>query len=156
MTAHHYNATITWTGAAKGPAANYATFSREYRAEISGKVALAGSADPSFKGDPKLHNPEEMLLIALSACHMLTYLAYAALKKVVVVSYEDAATGTLEVERSTGQFSEVVLHPVVTIAKGSDLAAAEALHENAHKDCFVARSVNFPVRHVAKIIEAAN
>ena len=155
MPAHSYNAHIVWTGAAKGPAANYATYSREFRAEISGKTALSGSADPSFKGDASLHNPEDLLLISLSTCHMLTYLAYAALKKVVVVSYEDAATGTLQVERTTGQFSEVVLHPVVTIAKGSDAALAEALHENAHHDCFISRSVNFPVRYEPKIVEAA-
>jgi organic hydroperoxide reductase OsmC/OhrA len=152
MAAHNYNATITWTGAAKGPTANYASFSRDYTATISGKAVIKGSADPSYKGDPALHNPEDMLLMALGACHMLTYLAYAALKKVVVVSYEDAATGTLEVERTTGQFKEVVLHPVVTIAKGSDAALAQALHEDAHRDCFIARSVNFTVRHEPKIV----
>lgn len=155
MPAHSYNAHIVWTGGEKGPAADYATFSRDYRAQVPGKAAIAGSADPSYKGDPALHNPEDLLLIALSACHMLTYLAYAALKKVVVVSYEDQATGTLTVEKSTGQFSEVVLHPVVAIAKGSDKALAEALHENAHHNCFIARSVNFPVRYEPRIIEAA-
>jgi len=155
MPAHAYNAHIVWTGAAKGPAANYATYSREFRAEISGKPALAGSADPSYKGDAGLHNPEDMLLVALSSCHMLTYLAYAALKKVVVIAYEDAATGTLTVERNAGQFTEVVLHPKVTIAKGSDAALATALHENAHHDCFISRSVNFPVRYEPTIVEAA-
>jgi organic hydroperoxide reductase OsmC/OhrA len=149
---HRYNAQILWTGAAKGPAASYATYSREFRAEIAGKAALAGSADPSFKGDTALHNPEELLLIALSACHMLTYLAHAALKKVVVVSYEDAATGTMQVEHGTGQFTEVVLHPAVRIAKGSDAALAQALHENAHRDCFISRSVNFPVRYEPTIL----
>ena len=156
MPAHSYKARLTWTGAAKGPTANYATFSREFRVEIEGKPAFAGSADPAYKGDPALHNPEDMLLSALSACHMLTYLAYAALKKLPVLAYEDAATGMLTVERNTGQFSEVVLHPKVTIAKGADAALAKALHENAHSDCFIARSVNFPVRHEPVIVEAAD
>jgi organic hydroperoxide reductase OsmC/OhrA len=155
MTAHSYTAHLLWTGAAKGPTLNYAGYSREYRAEIAGKTSLTGSADPGFKGDPALHNPEELLLVALSACHMLTYLAQAALKKVVVVAYEDAATGTMQVERGLGQFTEVVLHPVVTIAKGSDETLALSLHEAAHDGCFIARSVNFPVRYEPRIIAGA-
>lgn len=156
MSTHAYNATITWTGAAQGPTLSYASYTREFRAEIAGKVALMGSADPGFKGDPALHNPEDLLLISLSSCHMLTYLAQAALKKLVVVAYEDSASGTMVVDKGHGQFTEVVLRPVVTIAKGSDAAAALALHENAHDGCFIARSVNFPVRHEPKIIEAAS
>src|SRR5262249_22648141 len=116
MTAHRYNSHLVWTGAAKGPTANYASFSRDYQIEISGKPPVLGSADPGFKGDPARHNPEDMLLMALSACHMLTYLAYAAMRKIVIVAYEDAATGTIQVEKAAGQFTEVVLNPVVTVA----------------------------------------
>jgi organic hydroperoxide reductase OsmC/OhrA len=148
---HGYAAKLTWTGAAQGPTRTYQAYSREYRVEIAGKPALTGSADPTFRGDPALHNPEELLVASLSSCHMLTYLAHAALSKLVVVAYEDDATGTMALEGTGGRFTEVVLHPRVTVAAGSDLALAERLHERAHADCFIANSVNFPVRHEAEI-----
>ena len=47
----------------------------------------------------------------------------------------------------SGRFTSVVLHPVVTVAAGSDVERARALHEEAHRLCYIARSVNFPVRH---------
>jgi organic hydroperoxide reductase OsmC/OhrA len=149
--AHHYQTRLTWTGAAAGGTTDYKAYSRAYRADIDGKPALAGSADPAFRGDPKLHNPEDLLLVALASCHMLSYLALAALEGLVVTAYEDGASGTMQQEGRGGRFTEVVLRPRVTLAPGSDLARAEALHEDAHRTCFIANSVNFPVRHEASV-----
>ncbi|WP_193367006.1 OsmC family protein [Pelagibius marinus] len=148
---HHYQAKLTWTGAAAGGTADYKSYSREYRADFEGKPSLTGSADPAFRGDPKLHNPEDLLLVALSSCHMLSYLALAALEGLEVVAYADEAAGTMQQEGRGGRFTEVVLHPRVTLAPGSDLERAEALHEEAHATCFIANSVNFPVRHDATV-----
>lgn len=152
---HRYEAKLTWSGADQGPVREYAGYAREYRVEIPGKPALRGSADPGFRGDPALHNPEDLLVAALSACHMLTYLALCARAKVEVLAYEDEASGTMVLEGAGGRFSEVVLRPRVTVAPGSDLDRARALHEGAHDNCFIARSVNFPVRHEAQVSEAA-
>ncbi len=152
---HHYRAELTWTGAAQGSTRDYRSYSREYRAELEGKPAITASADPSFRGDAKLLNPEEMLLVALSGCHMLSYLALAALEGLEVVAYADSASGTMIQEGPSGHFKEVTLHPRVTIAKGADPARAEALHAAAHETCFIANSVNFPVRHEAEITVAA-
>jgi organic hydroperoxide reductase OsmC/OhrA len=147
---HHYAAHLVWTGGAQGPTKDYASYSREHVVRIEGKPDLVGSADPHFRGDPERHNPEDWLVAALSACHMLTYLAICARKGIAVVSYEDAASGTMALEGGGGHFTEVVLRPRVTLAAGSDARAAEALHEDAHKYCFIAASVNFPVRHEAE------
>lgn len=149
---HHYQVQVTWTGAAGGGTADYKSYSREYRADFPGKPSITGSADPTFRGDPKLHNPEDMLVLALSACHMLSYLALAALEGLEITSYEDDARGTMQQEGRGGRFTEVVLRPRVTLAPGADRARAEALHEAAHKTCFIANSVNFPVRHEAQIL----
>jgi len=149
--AHHYEAKLTWTGAAAGPTRDYKSYSREYRVEFDGKPPMTGSADPAFRGDPALHNPEELLLVALSSCHMLSYLALAALEGLEVVAYEDAAGGTMQQEGRGGRFTEVVLRPRVLLAPGSDPARAETLHEDAHETCFIANSVNFPVRHEATV-----
>ena len=90
-------------------------------------------------------------MVALSSCHMLSYLALAALEGLTVAAYEDAASGTMQEEGRGGRFTEVVLRPRVTLAPGSDLARAEALHEEAHNICYIANSVNFPVRHEATV-----
>ncbi|MCC6245453.1 MAG: hypothetical protein IT353_21645 [Gemmatimonadaceae bacterium] len=67
---HHYETRLSWLGTT----ASYEHYSRRWVADIDGKSSLVGSADPHFHGDPSLHNPEDLLLAALSACHCLTYL----------------------------------------------------------------------------------
>lgn len=152
---HDYRLHLAWTGAAQGPTTSYTSYAREYRIDVDGKPALRGSSDPMFRGDATLHNPEDLLLAALSSCHLLSYLALAARRGVQVVDYEDAATGTMAFEGGGGHFTEVVLRPRVTIAAGSDPALAAELHHEAHATCFIASSVNFPVRNEAEIVVAA-
>ena len=151
---HEYAVQVSWIGAAEGPTSSYAGYSREYRIDIPGKPALRGSADPTFRGDPALHNPEEMLVAALSACHMLSYLALCARARISVVAYDDRASGSMTTAGGGGRFTEVVLRPRVVLEPGSDLAKARALHEEAHAVCFIANSVNFPVRHEAEVTGA--
>jgi len=144
---HDYSATVKWTGARSGPTTSYHSYSREYEYRCGEKAPVRGSADPIFRGDGTLYNPEEMLVIALSTCHLLSYLADCARADVHVVSYEDDASGTMTIKDGKLRFTDVVLRPRVTIAKGSSLEKARALHEAAHEECYVAASVNFPVRH---------
>ena len=150
---HRYAATLRWTGAARGPTSSYASYSREYLAEIAGKPPLRGSADPTYRGDPTLHNPEDLLLVALSACHMLSYLALCARVRIDVVAYEDEAAGIMAMKDGKVRFTEIVLRPRVTLAAGADRAKALTLHHEAHEICFIASSVNFPIRHEATIAE---
>jgi organic hydroperoxide reductase OsmC/OhrA len=143
---HHYEAHVVWTGAARGPTSSYEAYSRDLRAEVDGKPPIEGSSDPSFRGDPGRYNPEDLLVVALSACHMLSYLHLCASAGIEVTAYEDRARGTMAIKDRRLRFVDVVLEPRVTIAKG-DLEKAIALHEEAHAQCFIASSVNFPVRH---------
>lgn len=152
---HEYRAELIWTGAAEGPVKDYTGYARAYTVEIPGKPPLEGSADPMFRGDPALYNPEDMLVAALSACHMLTYLALCARAGIEVRAYGDSASGTMVLEGGGGRFTEVTLRPRVEVAPGSDLARARALHEAAHGNCFIANSVNFPVRNEPDVREAA-
>lgn len=142
---HCYQVSVVWSGAAHGPTRDDKSYSREHRIEIAGKPVIEGSSDPGFRGDAGRHNPEEMLVAAISSCHMLWYLHLCALKGVLVTSYTDMAEGTMIEEPRNGRFTEVVLRPTVTIAGASDPARAEALHGPAHAECFIANSVNFPV-----------
>ena len=147
---HHFAAHLVWTGAAQGPTSSYEAYSRDYRAVVEGKPPLEGSADPVFRGDAGRYNPEDLLVMSLSACHMLSYLHLCARAGIEVVAYEDRASGTMAIKDKRMRFVDVLLAPKVTIAKG-DPAKAAALHEQAHGACFIANSVNFPVRHDATI-----
>ena len=149
MSEHRFAARLTWTGAIAGPVRDYDSYSREFRVDIAGKPPLTGSAAGAFRGSEALHNPEDLLVAALAACHCLSYLALCARAGIVVESYEDGATGVMawDPERKVMRFREVVLHPIVRIADQADLDRARTLHSRAHHECFIANSVNFPVRH---------
>ena len=148
MTRHVYTANVIWTGNLGEGTTGYRAFSRDYDIACEGKPIVKGSSDPNYLGDATRHNPEDMLLASLSACHMLWYLHLCAVNKIVVTAYEDQPEGAMEVvSGSDGRFTGVVLRPRVTIAAGSDAARAESLHEVANSKCFVANSVNFPVEH---------
>lgn len=144
---HHYATTLEWNG---NTGLGYPDYGRTHTIRIAGKSDLIVTADPAFLGDPTKHNPEDLLVAALSSCHLLTYLALCARARIVVTSYRDAATGTMVTPPGDlGHFIEVVLHPEVTVADASMIAKAMELHDPAHKYCFIANSVNFPVRHEA-------
>jgi organic hydroperoxide reductase OsmC/OhrA len=143
---HEYHARIDWTGNAGTGTDTYASYRREYRIDIHGKPPLTGSADPKFRGDGALHNPEDLFVAAVAACHMLTYLALCARRGVQVVGYRDAAVGSLALEPAGGgRFERVVLRPDVTIADGADGDLAAALHAEAHDQCVIAQSCRVPI-----------
>jgi organic hydroperoxide reductase OsmC/OhrA len=148
---HHFSAKLSWTGAAKGTTSSYESYSRDHLIEVPGKPPLPGSADKLFRGDSSRHNPEDLLVMSLSACHMLTYLAEAARAGVQVLAYSDEASGTMQLHEGKMRFTEVSLRPQVLIAAGGDPAQAERLHERAHEHCFIASSVNFPVSCDARV-----
>lgn len=152
---HHYRVDVEWTGNRGSGTDGYRNYSRDHLIRIAGKPELAGSSDPAFRGDAAKHNPEDMLVAALSTCHMLSYLHMATVAGVVVTAYTDAAEGSMATEGDGGRFVEVVLRPVVTITAASDPAKAAAAHEAAHHACFIANSVNFPVRCEPRIVVAS-
>jgi organic hydroperoxide reductase OsmC/OhrA len=147
---HSFAVSVEWRGNLGTGTSSYKAFSRDHVVRIDGmhgKHEIEGSAARPFHGDAERWNPEEQVIAALAQCHMLSYLHVATQAGVVVESYTDIATGTLRVNADgSGALTEVVLHPVVTISAG-DLTLAERLHSEAHRLCFIANSVNFPVRH---------
>ena len=154
MKQHHYEVQISWTGNLGQGTSGYRAYGRNHEISAAGKPVLHGSSDPAFRGDPSRYNPEDLLVAALSACHMLSYLHLCAVNDLVVTAYVDRASGVME-ERpdGSGVFIEVTLRPEVTVSVESDTAKALSLHEEAHHLCFIANSVNFPVRHDARIIQ---
>jgi organic hydroperoxide reductase OsmC/OhrA len=142
---HDYRVTVRWNG---DTGAGYRNYARDHDVVVEGKPVLKGSADPAFRGTPERWNPEELLVASLSECHMLTFLSLCARAGVVVTDYVDAASGVMREEAgNSGRFTEVILRPEVTVADPAMVERAEALHRQAHDTCFIANSVNFPVRH---------
>ena len=145
---HDYSTRLVWTGNTGNGTATYQGYSREYKVSIDGKDDMRGSADPMFRGDASLPNPEDMFVAAVSSCHMLSYLALCARKGISVTSYEDNAFGTLLLTADGGgYFEHVTLSPVVTIADAAHYDEAMRLHEAAHNVCYIASSCRCPVNH---------
>ncbi|MBV9266171.1 MAG: OsmC family protein [Acidobacteriaceae bacterium] len=155
MKRHVYETTTVWTGNLGEGTASYRAYSRNHEIRVNGKPVISSSSDPAFRGDPSRYNPEELLVASLSSCHMLWYLHLCADRKIRVVDYEDHASGWMEeAADGGGKFIDVLLRPTVTISNESDKELAHDLHAEAHRLCFIANSVRFPVRHEAEILVA--
>ena len=152
---HSYAVDIEWVGNLGNGTSEYAGYKRDHVIKAKGKVDIMGSADPAFRGDKTRWNPEETLLSSIATCHKLWYLHLCFDTGIVVTAYTDHATGEMEMNADgSGQFSGVILAPTVTISSG-DPELAKALHHKVGALCFIARSVNFPIKHEVTIIEKA-
>lgn len=122
----------------------YDTYGRDHVISFAGGARLEASAAPEYRGEAAKANPEEQLVGALSSCHMLTFLAICARKKLVVDAYDDEAEGVLE-KNAEGRLAvtRVVLRPVVRFAPDVvvDATTLAELHASAHRGCFIASSV---------------
>lgn len=146
MKHHAYTSFIRWTGNTGAGTTGYRDYTRDWDVAVPGKPVISCSNDPMLGGDPAKMNPEDLLLSALSACHMLWYLHLASDAGIVVTAYEDTPEGVGELEASgAARFLAATLRPVITLMPGADLARAQAIHHEIHKVCFIARSVNFPI-----------
>ncbi|MGQ0643088.1 MAG: OsmC family protein [Gemmatimonadaceae bacterium] len=151
-----YATHLTWDGNRATGTRDYASYGREYHISVAGKPDFLGSAALEFRGDPSRYDPEDLLVAAVSACHMLAYLALCARRGIRVVAYEDAAFGELLLDSAAGgAFSEVTLRPHVTIAHAAHEQVALELHREAHARCFIANSCRMPVTHKPTIFVAA-
>ena len=150
---HHYHTRTEWTGNLGAGTAHYTAYSRDHIHRAPGKADIPGSADPAYRGDPARWNPEGLLLAAASACHKLWYLHLCSTAGITVTAYTDHAEAVMDEggNGNAGRFVSAVLKPRVTIAAGSDRAKALELHHEAHRLCFIANSVNFPIECRAEI-----
>ena len=152
---HDFISQVEWTGNRGTGTSAYKDYDRTWDLIVPGKEVVNCSNDPMLGGDPTKYNPEDLLISALSSCHMLWYLHLCSVADIVVTAYKDTPCGIGESEPDgKGRFVEAVLRPVIHITHESDAQRAEEIHEEIHKYCFIARSVNFPVRHEITIIKA--
>ncbi|GAB0156688.1 OsmC family protein [Chryseobacterium sp. Alg-005] len=149
---HHYKTTIQWTGNTGTGTSGYRNYERSHTISVENKAIIQGSSDPAFRGDTTKYNPEEMLLASLSSCHMLWYLHFCSEEGIIVTTYHDHATGIMiETDNGSGHFKEVTLNPEVIVTEESMVEKAKELHHKANEFCFIANSVNFPVKHIPTV-----
>jgi len=146
---HVYRVTNRWTGNQGTGTSSYRAYSRNHELEGEGKqAAIPGSSDPLFRGDPAHYNPEELLVGAASACHMLWVLHFAADAGIAITEYVDEAVGEMiEHSDGSGEFTRIVLHPRMRITDSARAAEAKAIHERVHAVCAIARSLRCPVEY---------
>ncbi len=145
MSPHH--ASVVWTRTSAD--FTYDTYNRAHEIRFKdGAITIPGSGAPMFKGDAERVDPEEAFVASLAACHMLTFLALCARKRLTVEAYEDNAEGFLE-KGANGKFSmtRVTLKPRVRFAPGTEVDAAKLadIHHKSHEECFIANSVKTDV-----------
>ena len=146
---HHYETKIVWTGNLGNGTENYKSYERSHKIVIENKIDLDSSSDAAFLGDKTKHNPEDLLVSAISSCHMLWYLHLCSANGIIVTEYEDNASGKMvESDINGGKFVEVTLKPNVTITDNSKIEKANELHKEANRMCFIANSCNFPIKHI--------
>lgn len=142
---HQYNVSVKWTGNKGNGTSGYKEYDRSHLISIENKPDILGSSDPVFQGDVSKHNPEDLLVSSVSACHMLWYLHLCSESKVKVIDYSDNAKGILKENKKDGYFTEVVLKPVVTVTENFMIDKAMELHKTASERCFISNSLSFPV-----------
>lgn len=137
-----HRVTLTWSRESED--FSFKNYNRSHQWDFGHGITVAASAAPNYQGDPELVDPEQAFVAALSSCHMLTFLAIASQKKLVVDQYEDQASGVLG-KNDAGKMAltEVTLRPRVTFGGENqpDQQVIDQLHDAAHKNCFLANSV---------------
>jgi organic hydroperoxide reductase OsmC/OhrA len=149
MSAHE--ATVVWRRDAE--TFSDGRYSRRHELIFDGGAVIAGSASPQVVrapwSDPSAVDPEEAFVASLASCHMLWFLAIASKRGFVVDRYRDRAVGEMG-RNAEGRLAilRVTLRPDVAFAESSQPTREQldAMHEEAHQECFIANSVRTDVR----------
>lgn len=149
MTTHTYDAHLVWEGSTSG---GYSAYPRAHQASAPPDgPELSLSADPAFRGDGTLLNPEQLVVMAVSSCQLLSFLSVAAQHHVDVVGYVDEARGEMPTENQPMRITTIVLSLVIRVAAGTDVELVKRLVHQAHETCFVAQSLRTEVRVDANV-----
>jgi organic hydroperoxide reductase OsmC/OhrA len=141
-----HKATIEWKR--ETPDFAYQTYNRDHEWSFDAGITVRASAAPAYLGSESCVDPEEAFVASLSSCHMLTFLAIACKKKLVVDRYRDQAVGVLDKD-AAGRLAivKVTLRPEIAFGGERSPTPEELrqLHDQAHHACFIASSVKTEV-----------
>jgi organic hydroperoxide reductase OsmC/OhrA len=141
---HLYQARCAWSGST---GRGYESYGRAHVGwSPPSDTRLTLSADPAFRGDPSLLNPEQLVVLAAASCQLLSFLAVAARARVEVRAYEDDAEGVMPEDATPRRITEIVLRPTIHVAPGTNEERVRDLVEVAHRECFIANSLRADIR----------
>jgi organic hydroperoxide reductase OsmC/OhrA len=140
---HEYRAVVAWRGST---ASGYESYDRTHTGACPPAVpTLTLSADPAFRGDPTHLDPEQLLVLAAASCQLLSFLAVAARARIDVRAYDDEAEAWMPEAARPTRISEIHLRPRIAVAPGTDVARVVQLCDVAHRECYIANTLNCPV-----------
>jgi len=146
---HRYNVTCRWNGST---GVGYEAYGRAHELSAApAEAKLRTSSDPAFRGDPKLLNPEQLLVMAASSCQLLSFLAVAARKRLDVVEYEDRAEGFMPEDEKPVRITRILLKPRIVVKSGTREAVLKAV-EIGHHECYIANSLKTDIQVEPEII----
>jgi organic hydroperoxide reductase OsmC/OhrA len=127
-------------------------YSREHRWIFDGGVTVAASSSPHVVpipySEPEAVDPEEAFVASLSSCHMLWFLSLAAKAGFQVDLYVDQPVGVMA-KNTEGKdaMTKVTLRPRIGFSgeRRPTPGDIDALHHQAHDECFIANSVKTDV-----------
>jgi organic hydroperoxide reductase OsmC/OhrA len=138
-TTHRYATRLAWSGST---AVGYDRYGREHTLRAPpAEQELRLAADPAFRGDARLLNPEQLLVAAASSCQLLEFLALAAKARIDVLEYSDEAEGTMDESDEPARIQRILLRPRIKVAEGPSEERVKRLVELAHRHCYVANSL---------------
>jgi len=135
---HRYRVECAWSGST---ADGYDAYDRTHTVAAGNNPALTLSADPAFRGDARLLNPEELVVAAAASCQLLSFLAVAARARLDVVAYEDHVEGFMPEDDKPMRLTRIVLRPRITVRGDVTEDRIRYLCEVAHHECFIANSL---------------
>ena len=149
---HTYRSQLRWEGST---GAGYARYDRVHTVRAPpATTEIRLSADPAFRGDAELTNPEQLLVMAASSCQLLSFLAIAARHRVDVLAYEDEAVGVMPEDVLPMRITSIALSPRIVVAAGTDLESIERMAHEAHEECYIANSLTTEVTVAATVTHA--
>ncbi|WP_369205083.1 OsmC family protein [Streptomyces sp. PU-14G] len=152
MTVHSYATHLVWNGSTRP---GYESYPREHQAVAPPAAARVDlSADPAFRGDGERLNPEQLLVMAVASCQLLSFLALAARHRIDVVDYEEEAEGTMDDARQPARIGRIRLAPAIRVSPGTDHERVRELFARAHEGCFIANSLTATVTLEPAVLDA--
>lgn len=118
-----------------------------WKSEFRGTLSASGHPNvevgnpPAFKGTPDVWCPEDLLIGALNACLMLTFLYQMQRRKLEVLAYESSAQGTLERRDGKHCVTRIVVHPRVSLKYATDIVAAHEAIKDTVNSCMISNSI---------------
>lgn len=140
---HVYNTKVTWQGERRG------------FLQCGNGHQTAFAATPEFKGDVGKLSPEDAFIASLNMGFMVTFLAFAEKRRIPLKAYEADANGILGRKKGNECIIRVIIHPKVSVQRGTSLDVVEEVLETSRKHAILLNSIDstLVVEHKVEFVD---